>query len=496
MKGGTKFCISATVLVVGVTIAVVGVSFLHFFPVIFDEALKKQTRLVEGSTGYKIWESPPADIYIDFYVWHLENPLEVEKGAKPNVTQRGPYTYRETRSKDYIQNNKNGTLSYVQPERYVFDPVHSVGDPKVDNFTTINMPLLTIINQLQYMPENYRYLFNVFANLLERHLHATHTVHDFIWGYFSPLLALAKILRPDMVVTDEFGIYVGKNNSSDGIYTVYDGVRNYTKTNEIERWNGKDDVSYWTTKYANRINGTDGTYFRQFLTKEEKIYIFISDICRSVYATFQHELETRQIPTWRYVIPKSVFDNHYIEPSNAAFCTPDKNSCPPGGILNITDCQFGAPIYFSSPHFLFADDEVFQMINGVHPNDTLHQSFLDIEPYTGVPLKIGKRSQINTYIHSYDFIEFYKNVPKAYLPLVWMEERSLATKEAADELEHQLMVPLAVGKYLPWVAFSLGILILLVGIGCSRYHWKQWKENPILAINSVTTDEEREPMME
>lgn len=44
--------------------------------------------------GYEIWKNPPADIYVDFYVWHLENPLEVEKGAKPNVTQRGPYTYK------------------------------------------------------------------------------------------------------------------------------------------------------------------------------------------------------------------------------------------------------------------------------------------------------------------------------------------------------------------------------------------------------------------
>lgn len=41
MKGGTKLCVSATVSAMGVVIAVIGVSFLHFFPVIFDETLKK-----------------------------------------------------------------------------------------------------------------------------------------------------------------------------------------------------------------------------------------------------------------------------------------------------------------------------------------------------------------------------------------------------------------------------------------------------------------------
>ncbi|XP_030837087.1 lysosome membrane protein 2 [Strongylocentrotus purpuratus] len=490
MKGGTKLCVSATVAAMGVVIAVIGVSFLHFFPVIFDETLKKQTRLVEGNMGYEIWKNPPADIYVDFYVWHLENPLEVEKGAKPNVTQRGPYTYKENRSKEFIQDNKNGTLSYIQPQRFIFDPVHSVGDPKIDNFTTINMPLLTIVNHLQYMPENYRYLFDMIATMVEKHLHATHTVHDFIWGYFSPLLFLAKMLEPDMVPKDSFGIYIGKNTTYDGIYTVYDGVRNYTETNEIEKWKGMDRVSYWTTKYANMINGTDGTYFGQFLSKEEKVYIFVSDICRSVYATFKQDMETRRIPTWRYTVPKPVFDNHYVEPTNSAFCTPDKKSCLPGGILNITDCQFGAPIYFSSPHFLYSDDEVLDMINGVHPNETLHQTFVDIEPYSGAPLKVAKRSQINTYIRSYDFIEFYKEVPEAYLPLVWMEERSFVTKEAASQLEQQLMLPLAIGKYVPWTVFSFGLLLVLVGVGCSWRQRKEWKGSDGLNVNTLMTDED------
>jgi hypothetical protein len=41
------------------------------------------------------------------------------------------------------------------------------------------------------------------------------------------------------------------------------------------------------------------------------------------------------------------------------------------------------PIIASSPHFLGAADSVQKSIDGLHPDQTIHQSFMDVEPITG-----------------------------------------------------------------------------------------------------------------
>ncbi len=41
------------------------------------------------------------------------------------------------------------------------------------------------------------------------------------------------------------------------------------------------------------------------------------------------------------------------------------------------------PIIASNQHFLAADRSVQEAIDGLLPNETLHRSFMDIEPTTG-----------------------------------------------------------------------------------------------------------------
>ncbi len=41
------------------------------------------------------------------------------------------------------------------------------------------------------------------------------------------------------------------------------------------------------------------------------------------------------------------------------------------------------PIIASSPHFLDADSSVQDAVQGLKPDDTLHRSYMDLEPITG-----------------------------------------------------------------------------------------------------------------
>ena len=64
----------------------------------------------------------------------------------------------------------------------------------------------------------------------------------------------------------------------------------------------------------------------------------------------------------------------------------------------------------TAPHFWNADKDLETQMNGVKPDKMLHDTFLDIEPITGVALSAHKRIQVNVlkYFHTEKF---------TYLPL-------------------------------------------------------------------------------
>ena len=79
---------------------------------------------------------------------------------------------------------------------------------------------------------------------------------------------------------------------------------------------------------------------------------------------------------------------------NEGFCTPPGN-CLPSGVLNVSECLDGIPVILSSPHFLYADSKFLDEVDGLRPLASLHNTFISLEPTTGVLMKANKRSQLN-----------------------------------------------------------------------------------------------------
>ena len=105
---------------------------------------------MNGTEGYTVWQKPSVPIYLQVWVFHLKNPRQVEEGAKPDLEQRGPYTYREYREKIDIRHNENGTVTYRQYKTYHFELDKSVGSDN-ETFTTINIPLTVSIYKYMYI---------------------------------------------------------------------------------------------------------------------------------------------------------------------------------------------------------------------------------------------------------------------------------------------------------------------------------------------------------
>jgi hypothetical protein len=91
------------------------------------------------------------------------------------------------------------------------------------------------------------------------------------------------------------------------------------------------------------INGTDSTIWHPDASKDELIYTFMNDICRSVYLKYnQTHQNSFDINTYRYTLPNDVFAN---SKDNEGFClnytTANKTQalkCLPNGLFSLSSC--------------------------------------------------------------------------------------------------------------------------------------------------------------
>jgi hypothetical protein len=83
-----------------------------------------------------------------------------------------------------------------------------------------------------------------------------------------------------------------------------------------------------------------------------------------------------------------------MNPSNAQFF-----AFGPKGLLNLTRAV-NLPVFSSFPHFLHGDAGLVSAISGLSPNPATHDSFIDLEPQTGLICRVQKRIQVN-YLLSY-----------------------------------------------------------------------------------------------
>lgn len=67
---------------------------------------------------------------------------------------------------------------------------------------------------------------------------------------------------------------------------------------------------------------------------------------------------------------------------NMGHCYCD-GECTPSGLINVTACRFGAPVFCSLPHFYKADPVLLDQIEGLTPNDKEHSFSITLEPVSG-----------------------------------------------------------------------------------------------------------------
>ncbi|XP_035225553.1 protein croquemort-like [Stegodyphus dumicola] len=389
----TKTVLLATV---GLLLALSGLCSYLLFPRILQWQVEENLILSPEAEPYEYWRVIPVPIYARFYFFNVTNAKDVvQNNAKPYLQELGPYTFRETREKINITWHDNGTVSYYQIKRWFFEPNLTTGSLD-DLVTTVNVPLVTAVNQgLLSGDPFYLGAINQVLQHTKSPVFVEKTVRSLLFdGYEEDIFMTVKDMGIE-IPYEKFGWFFGKNNSHDGVYTIFTGKSNVGKYGYVDKWNG-NSLLKGRHYPCDIIDGTAGDMWPPFRNnKHQKLHLFVADICSTLHLSYLKEVEENEIESYRYWLDETAFDNGKYEKDNSCQC---RDFCLPAGALDIQDCQHGSPAVVSFPHFLYSDHSYQEKVDGLKPNPNLHAFIIDLEPKLGIPVNVNAQLQINVAI--------------------------------------------------------------------------------------------------
>ncbi|XP_034529634.1 platelet glycoprotein 4 [Notolabrus celidotus] len=437
--------------VFGAVVAILGGILIPLGNIVIEGTVEKEAVIENGTTAFDNWVSTGGVVYRQFWFFDIQNPTEIiEEGAKPVVVEKGPYTYR-TRylPKEDIKFNPNQTVSFILPLGAIFEPSMSVG-PEEDKVTTLN---IAVVGAYSLVPT---VLHAVLENLIKStnsSLFQHRTVKELLWGYMDPILK------------GVVGVFAPYNGTFDGPYNVFNGKEDISKVGIIDRWRGEYKLNFWNDKYCNMINGTDASSFPPFVDKRKPLYFFSSDICRSVSAGYVESLDLKGIEVYRFSLQPDTLASPTVNPDNACYCRDLKTTknCTMAGVLDISSCQDGKPIFISLPHFLHGSKDLLEAVQGLSPNEEQHFTYMDVEPTTGFTLRFAKRIQVNMMYGPSKVITVLKKV-KDYtiFPVVWLNETAAVDDETANMFKEELISRIDMLELIQKVLLGTGVAIFLL----------------------------------
>ena len=227
------------------------------------------------------------------------------------------------------------------------------------------------------------------------------------------------------------------NNSINDSYQsiIHTGVKDITMNGEFVQWNGLRELTTWPNgdrTGANKIQGTEGFFFKPNLKEEDNLTVFVDDIQRFIDLKFVGHVNPLDVPAFRYGITNDTFKSAFTVPENSRW-----GSWCPDGLFYLGPTQpKEVPVFGSKPHFLDGDKLLLESLEGMTaPDRSLHDTVIDVEPRTGANLNFRRQLQINVQVNrtkklpEVEFpmtetteIEGYNGTGVLYYPVVYINE--------------------------------------------------------------------------
>jgi len=440
------------------------------------EQVKTNRVLIEKTNPqFNVWgdnlepDTPPQ--FINFYLFHVLNPGNVEKGLEiPQLQQKGPFRYRKYFTHFHYSYENNDTLiNTMKYEYYLYDPDNSTCPgplcPNVhDNVTIINVPHTTVQSILSANSDWYTTLvYDYISTISNDSLFVTDTVNNLLWGHYeyNILKFLNRTILPGTPIKAPLQANDSSMEDKEILYRYDDqyetGVDDISKVGLYTKFRGQKELSYWGSAAANKIRGTDGSINRPFIDNLDPLIMFIDTLFRSVDMTFEKVDVIKGITMNRYIFNKYNFANVSVDPAH--------NLYAPSGLINITKPMNMTPVFVSKPFFMDADPYYTSMINFTNgvANSTLHETFIDVEPTTGFTLNVKKkRVQINTLARN--TIIKYPKLKNTFFPVYWFDIYGGIGDPQAAQFKKTVGFAINLIYYAPIVGSIAGSVFAIIGV--------------------------------
>ncbi|KAF2358401.1 CD36 family, partial [Trinorchestia longiramus] len=461
-----KICIQFALCTIGLVFIVCGTVLIQQLPAIMDWKIGPKLVISPDSPTIDNFIAAPIPIYMQFYFFNVTNTQSVLAGGKPALQQIGPFTYLEKRRKHDL-NWTDDTVEYLENTKYFFVPEMSNGLTEDVPITTLNPILISVASKLANIKTSVSSAIHAMFELARQRFDLTvfitrKTGELLFKGYEENfLIELSKFTRNPMHETGKFGFFYQKNDSDGGKYSIFTGSSGLDLLQVIDEFKNMKALDYWSNPYCDMINGTTGSQFPQPVDPLVNISMFSSDLCRSLYLSFEKKLTHGGLGLFRYNLPYEVLSKR---PENECFCISQDDFTCKASLVNLSPCRGGSPVVVSTPHFYMGDEELITAVNGLHPNKDEHETYLDIEPHTGVSFRAMKRIQFNMPLKPYADLPDLVNVTSVIFPIFWMNESAVVPEARASQLQEQFTTLFKISYGVSYSLYAVGIICVIAPI--------------------------------
>jgi len=348
-----------------------------------------QAQLAAGLRAHYVLDSPAAGafaewadsatpgapvILTDFYVYNVTNSWAVaHKGARPRVQEIGPLTYIYRQRKVNISwdaEELGDVVTYSNWQYYVAADARTLAleqaivcSPYAPLLGALANPAARALLQLDP------------AYTSPDAMWTNRSTREVLWGWEDPLLTFLAAFVPGMPTR-----YPGlqSNDSSleeararHGPDRMYTGVRTPQLSRELLTWDGMSEMTCcpygpcgdagsganssdsaavppWHSDEAEQVQGSFGDQFHQFIDPSETLRV--STYGFGIYRHWDltsdgSTYSVGEVALTRFQLAPGTMGNDTVSPVEAN----DYDNHGPSGLLNLTQCFWGAQIYLSKP---------------------------------------------------------------------------------------------------------------------------------------------------
>ncbi|XP_054163071.1 platelet glycoprotein 4-like [Oppia nitens] len=505
--------INGSLVIVGLLLIIVGGVILGIFPTILKQKVSEEMAILKDTDAFDRWKETPVPVYMKYNFFILDNSDNYNSLNDIVLKEKGPYVYKETRIKQNISISLDWEhISYREKKTYEFVPEKSCQKCKEEDYVNvINFPLLGILFNEKFktfrttINDTYTkaaknntlkpYELEIFLNESVQNILFKGVHYNLMDELNNNLLIPFKLplLDPNYRINDNYTVLEEE-------WTINTGKNDLKKLAQIERFDYKtslinDDMKtyIWNSnpedvldsEDCNKLRGTDAELFKPFIDKDDVLYVYEPQICRTVYFKYWKESSVQDIDTYRFRIPQEYYASPLKVKGNMCYCIKerkDNKECDRSCTLDISRCwrrSIGAPIIMSAPYWvngLHNGEDLRKQVGNkgltskLEYNDENFDTYLDIEPLTGITMAAHKRMQMSIEVKGTDSIPLLKKLfdskaNQSYIiPVFWIEEVAEADESQADKFKSMVTNKKKLAIGLSIAAIVLGVILLIIAI--------------------------------